>query len=122
MSRKRLAGLAVLAAALAVGVTVRQRWPHDQVVQYVLGDDASLVHRVDARWAEADKGDDWTREASFRYAGGKAPRIVTHEPRLPDGDYTVEIELAEDSGHRFVRRRVTLAGGVTSIDVAGVHR
>jgi hypothetical protein len=122
MRRKRLAGLALLAAALAVGVTAQKRWPREQIVQYVLGDEASLVRRVDARWAEADKGDDWTHEASFRYAVGEAPRIVTHAPRLPDGDYTVEIELAEGGVPRLVRRRVTLAGGVTSIDIAGVRR
>jgi hypothetical protein len=62
------------------------------------------------------------REASFRYASGTAPRVVTHEPRLPDGDYTVEIEVVEDSAHSLLRRRVTLAGGVTSIDLARVLR
>jgi hypothetical protein len=122
MDRKRVAGLAFLAAAIAAGGVLKGRWPHDQAVRYVLGDEAACVQQIDARWAPGDTGDDWTREASFRYAVGEAPRIVTHAPRLPDGDYTVEIELAEGGVPRFVRRRVTLAGGVTSIDIAGVHR
>ena len=60
-----------------------------------------------------------SREATFRYAQGQAPRVVTHLPRLPDGDYTVEIDLVSDSERSTVTRRVTLAGGSTSIDLAG---
>ena len=63
-------------------------------------------------------GEDWTREASFRYAPGQAPRIVTHEPRLPDGDYTVEIDIAASNERATLRRRVTLGGGSTSIDLS----
>jgi hypothetical protein len=122
MDRRRVAGLALLALALAVGGRLAGRWPRDQVVHYVLGDTAARVEQVDARWAEGDKGDDWTREASFRYARGTAPRVVTYEPRLPDGNYTVEIEVVEDSARSLVRRQVTLAGGVTSIDLASVRR
>ena len=68
--------------------------------------------------AAAAGGEDWTREASFRYAPGQAPRIVTHEPRLPDGDYTVEIDIAASNERATLRRRVTLGGGSTSIDLS----
>ncbi len=64
--------------------------PRSQTVHYVLGDGAPHVVELDARWA---RGDAPMREASFRYAPGEAPRVVTHEPRLADGDYTVEIEV-----------------------------
>jgi hypothetical protein len=122
MDRKHVAGLTLLATALITGATLAARLPRDQVVHYVLGDTAVRVKEVDARWAIEKEGDDWMREASFRYASGTAPRVVTHEPRLPDGDYTVEIEVVEDSAHSLLRRRVTLAGGVTSIDLARVLR
>jgi hypothetical protein len=76
---------------------------------------ASDAHVTDT---DESSGDDWTREASFRYAPGRAPRVVTHEPRLPDGDYTVDIEIVASSHVSRVRRRVALTGGVASIDLA----
>jgi hypothetical protein len=131
MDPKRLLRFALLAGALVVGGKLLQHAPRDQVVHYVLGDTAVQVQEVDARWRELPDGphkseaeappdstDDWTRTASFRYAPGQAPRVVTHEPRLPNGDYMVEIEIVGEGKERTVRREVTLAGGVTSIDLA----
>ncbi|HEY8038867.1 MAG TPA: hypothetical protein VIF15_03705 [Polyangiaceae bacterium] len=121
MDRKRIARLAFLAVALAGAMFFARRWPRDQTVHYVLGDAALRVEEVDARWAPADApgtAEDWTREASFRYAPGKAPRVVTHEPRLPDGDYTVEIEIVAANERNLVRRRVSLGGGATQIELA----
>ena len=48
---------------------------------------------------------------------------MTHEPRLADGDYTVEIEivaanLAHEKNEVVVRKHVTLSGGATSIQLA----
>jgi hypothetical protein len=124
MNGKRLLRMLVLAAVLMVALYFARQWPKDQTVHYVLGDSAARVAEVDARWA-AGPGDaeDWTREASFRYAPGKAPRVVTHEPRLPDGDYTVEIEIvamndADAEARARVRKHVTLSGGATSIQLA----
>jgi hypothetical protein len=120
VDRKRVLRLVMLAAGLAVVMVLGKKWPKEQTVHYVLGDAASRVQEVDARWADAlaASGDDWTREATFRYAPGQAPRIVTHEPKLPDGDYTVEIDIVAASEKSTVRRRVTLAGGSTSIELA----
>jgi hypothetical protein len=120
MDRKRLLRLLLLGAALVVAMLLARHWPKEQTVHYVLGDGAPRVEEVDARWATGRSSEDWTREATFRYAPGQAPRIVTHEPRLPDGDYTVEIEIASASAARnVVRRNVTLSGsGSTSIDLA----
>ena len=120
MDRKRVLRLLLLAAALAVVMVLGKRWPKEQTVHYILGDAAGRVQEVDARWADgvAVSGDDWTREASFRYAPGQAPRVVTHEPKLPDGDYTVEIDITSASEKNTVRKRVTLAGGSTSIELA----
>jgi hypothetical protein len=132
MDRKRIARFVLVAGALIVAVHFARQWPKDQTVHYILGDGAPAIEEIDARWAEnggPSGGDEWTREATFRYAPGHAPRIVTHEPRLPDGDYTVEIAIVasgrpEGTGtgkvrrEALVRRRVALSGGVTSIDLA----
>jgi hypothetical protein len=134
MDRKRLLRLAPLAAALVVAPMFLRHAPRDQVVHYVLGDSAAHVQEVDARWRERHEGervisdadgreqpDEWMRVASFRYQQGQAPRVVTHEPRLPDGDYVVEVEVVGDGTQRVEHRDVTLTGGVTSIDLATVR-
>jgi hypothetical protein len=124
LNGKRALRMLVLAGVLMVALYFARQWPKDQTVHYVLGDAATRVEEVDARWAPGIAAtEDWTREASFRYAPGKAPRIVTHEPRLPDGDYTVEIEivaanLAHEKDSVVVRKHVVLGGGATSIQLA----
>ncbi len=127
MDRKRLLrllSLLALAGGLAAALPLAQHWPREQTVHYVLGDSAPRVRELDARWnAAADPGGgtggDWDREVTFQYAAGQAPRVLTHQPKMPDGDYTVEIDLVSDSERSTVTRHVTLAGGSTSIDLAG---
>jgi hypothetical protein len=121
MDRKRIARIVLLVAALAVALLLGQKWPKDQTVHYVLGDAASRVEEIDARWGESrarDEGGKWFREATFRYAQGAAPRVVTHAPRMPDGDYTVELEIVASNAKNVVTRHVRLEGGVTTIDLA----
>ena len=120
--RQRLARMLVMAAVLGVCVFLAKRWPKDQTVHYVLGGAAPRVEEIDARWAAGVGSDDWLREATFRYDPGTAPRVVTHEARLPDGDYTVEIEIEGDGGPAVVRKKVTLSGGSTSIELAEAIR
>ena len=139
MERKRvlqLLSLGALAGGLAAALPLAQRWPKEQTVHYVLGDEAARVTELDARWAaaaptgagrtpagsspaEAPAADD-LREATFRYGTGEAPRVVTHTPRLPDGEYTVQIDLASAGERVAVTRAITLAGGSTSIDLSRV--
>jgi hypothetical protein len=123
----RLLSLAALACGLAAAMPLAQRWPKEQAIHYVLGDSATRVTELDARWAEvgasgatAASTEDWAREATFRYESGRAPRVVTHTPRMPDGDYTVEIDVASPGASVTVTRKLTLAGGSTSIDLAHV--
>jgi hypothetical protein len=108
-----------LAAGVGTALLLARSAPHDQTVHYVLGDAAVGVEEMVVRWAGADG--DWMRQVTYDYARGGAPRIVTHELRLADGDYTVEFEIAAspEAAHRVFRRRVNLSGGATSIDVAG---
>ena len=74
-------------------------------------------HPSDGR-KRAKVDEDWTREAMFRFSEGSAPRVVTHEPRLADGEYDVEFEIQTPSQRSTIDRRATLRGGTTSIDVA----
>lgn len=122
-TRRRAGFLVVGAAALGVYFILAPRWPKDQVVHIVLGDAAPRIQEVRVRYASdaqsrAGQAEDWTREASFRYALNSAPRVITHEPRLPDGDYVVEIDLVSPSTPVTVRRHVALQGGTSSIDVS----
>ncbi len=131
--RRRIAFGFLLAAAIALYFTLAPRWPKDQTLHVVLGDAAPRVSEVRLRYAEpaAALAEDWTREVTFRYAieerpGDKAkeastsaPRVITHVARLADGDYLVEIDVTSSANRTTTtRRRVTLLGGATSIDVA----
>ena len=113
----------VLGAAVAVSAWLIRHAPADQTVHYVLGDAASRIEELDARWQEdppSRSNDEWLREVTFRFAPGAAPRIVTHELRLRNGDYAVEIEVVMTSSDRpctLVQRRVRLIGGALSINV-----
>lgn len=110
----------LLVAALLLAMLLARGWPKDQTVHYVLGDAAPRVEEVDARWADGNhRGDEsWMREATFRFAPGDAPRVVTHEPRLPNGDYTVEVEIAASHATNVVTRHVRLEGGATSMNLS----
>jgi hypothetical protein len=122
-TRRLVRGVIVIAAA-AVFLTLASRWPRDNVVHVVLGAAAPGVADLHLRYAPVAKNgpigvEDWARDTDFRFPEGTAPRVVTHEPRVADGDYVVEIEILKAS-HAIVKvqRRVTLAGGTTSIDVS----
>lgn len=134
----RIAKGSLVVAGVFAAMRFAPQWPKQQIVNYVLGDAAPRVDEIDARWAPGTtsaggvgaaspsrvaEGDDWAREVVFRYVPGTAPRVVAHEPRLADGDYTVEVEIvasgespARGRERTVVRRHVTLGGGVTSIE------
>jgi hypothetical protein len=124
MDLRRFAPVALLVPAAAAAATLGPRWPKDQRVRYELGEEADRVEEIDARWAPSASGgaerDDWAREATFRFGRGRAPRVVSHEPRLADGDYVVEIEIQAGGKTAIVHRNVTLEGGTTTLDLAGV--
>ncbi len=112
--------MAVLAGVLAVAAILARRWPKDQTVHYLLGSAAPRVEELEVRWAPGVSSEDWVRQATFRYEPGQAPRVVTQQARLADGDYTVEIEVKGDGGPAIVRKKVTLSGGSTSIELGEV--
>jgi hypothetical protein len=127
MGVRRFAPLGLLIPAVAAAATLKPRWPKDQSIRYELGAAAARVEEVDARFAPYDAASaqgnapaEWAREVTYRYAAGQAPRTVSYAPRLADGDYTVEIEIRASGRRAVVRRRVTLEGGTTTVDLAAV--
>jgi hypothetical protein len=129
MDLRRFAPLALLVPAVAAAATLKPHWPKDQSIRYELGAAAPRVDELEARWAPAREGQrtansgddpDCARDVTFRYAPGHAPATIAHTPRLPDGDYDVEVELRATGRVAQVRRKVTLAGGTTTLDLTTV--
>lgn len=117
--RKRLTQLVLVIAAFGVFYVLSRHWPKDQVVHFALGDAAPRVDELRIGYGEGNHPTEWTRSAELRYAKGRAPRIATHEPRLPDGNYTVEVEIDAAGQSATVTRHVHLeANGSTTIDLA----
>ena len=114
MKRMHRAGALVLFGALGAGAYffLSPRFPKDQSVNVVLGDRAPSVTELTMRYA-SDKEPDLRRDVSFHFDQGKAPRVVHHEARLPDGDYVVSVEVHGE--HTFTKeRRVHLESGSTT--------
>ena len=119
--KRRVARIVLVAAAVALFLVLSRHWPHDQTVHVVLGDAAPRVVELQVAYRAEEEVGDFSRRATFGYARGAAPRIVTHEVRLPSGDYTIQIGLltGDANGSRAtIERRVTLAGGSVSLDVS----
>ena len=116
LGRRKLAPILLVAALALIWLVFGRKAPADQVVHVVLGDRAPRITAIALRYT-AEGETEAAREATFRYALGQAPRIVTHEPRLAGGDYMVEIELSEGNDRAEVRRKVKLDGSPVSLDV-----
>ena len=113
---RRLVPILFLGAGAAVYFSLSPKWPSEQSLHIALGDQAPRVEEVRVRCGE---GSDWAREVTFHYAKGHAPRMVSYEPRLANGEYLVEIEVRTDDARvRTEDRRVRLEGGSTSIDLS----
>ena len=118
LDRRKLGPLVLIGAGVVMMLFLGPKMPRDQLVHVVLGDAAPRVTEVRVRYAERGASDaDFAREATFRYAQGAAPRIVTHEPRLANGEYDLEIELSKGNDRALVKRQVKLDGSPVSIDV-----
>ena len=108
------AGAMLLFGAVGVGAYffLSPRFPKDQSVNVILGDRAASVTEVTMRYA-SEKDADLRRDVALHFDKGKAPRVVHHEARLPDGDYLVTIEVRGDDVWTK-ERRVRLEGGSTT--------
>jgi hypothetical protein len=118
MLSSRAMPVVLLVAAVVAFAVLGPKWPKDRSLRFVLGDAAPRVEELSVRYAPLSDPEDWTREASFVYAAGQAPRIVHHDLRLADGAYVVEIELATRKSRVLLTRQVAFASGTTSLDLA----
>ena len=117
---KRYARFGLLLFGLVLALYLGKVGPREQHVRIVLGAAAPDVTAVDV--AYVGKDGDTLREAHFTYPKGTAPRVVSHEPQVPDGDYRLQIEVDARDGRRAIQRQVTLGGGSTQIDLSQALR
>lgn len=118
--RRRVRSIVVLVFAGLAAFYVATLRPQEQHVRIVLGGGAPEVSAVELRYVAADG--EVAREARFTYTPGRTPRIVAHEPELPNGEYRLEIDLDVRDGRRTVQRQVTLGGRSTQVDVSDALR
>jgi hypothetical protein len=105
---KRYWPLLLLAVGFGVWSWIAPKAPHDQSVDVVLGDRAADVEDLTVRYMQDREP---ARQVAFHWSHGSAPKIVHHAPRLPDGEYGVDIELGGASGISSVHRSVKLEEG-----------
>jgi hypothetical protein len=118
--RRRLLPLALLVAGGAAAAYLASSGPRTQHLRLVLGDGAARVDGVTVQYVTP--AGEAMRESRLTFEPARAPRVVALDPELPDGDYRLEIDLDTREGRRSTERRVTLGGGSTSVDLAGVLR
>jgi hypothetical protein len=101
---KRFLPIVLLAVGFGLWSWLSPKAPHDQDVEILLGDRAANIDDVTVRYAPE-------HQVTFHYAHGSAPRAVRHAPRLPDGDYAIDIETSGSNGVEQVHRNVRLEEG-----------
>jgi hypothetical protein len=115
-SRRRLTSIIFLVFGLFVAYYLTQLKPQEQHVRVVLGRGAPEVTALGLQYI--GKEGDIAREAHFSFGIGQAPRVVAHEPQLPNGSYRLQIDVDARDGRRAIQRQVTLGGGSTQVDVS----
>ena len=116
--RRKLLPFLVLGAGALIAAYLSSKSPRDQHLRLILGPRADQVTGVELQYVAEDG--EVARDARMTFGAGQAPRIVSHEPQLADGDYRLRIDLDTREGRRSIERRVTLGGGTTQVDVTSV--
>lgn len=114
--RRRIGSLVFLAFGLGVAMWLSQNGPQEQHVHVILNERAPTVTGVSLQYV-ASNGD-VANETSFRYAPGQAPRIVSHDPKIPSGDYQLKVDVDLGDSRKSVEKQVTLKGGSAQVDVS----
>jgi len=115
--RRKLLPILFLAGGALLASYLTSKSPRDQHVSLVLGPTADQVTQLEIQYLAADG--DLARDARMTFEPGRAPRVVSHQPQLADGEYRLRIDLDTREGRRSVERRVTLGGGTTQVDLVG---
>jgi hypothetical protein len=116
--RRRLLPLAVLAGGAVLAALYASKGPREQHVRYVLGAHAPDVTALDIQYV--GESGEVVRQAHLAFEPGRAPRIVAHDPTLPDAAYQLLIEVDTREGRRSAERQVRLGSGTTSVDLSRV--
>jgi hypothetical protein len=115
--RSRLAKLSFLVFGLGVALYLGGTGPREQHVRIVLGDGARDVTGIELQYV--GEGGDVVRDARMTYgAEGGAPRVVSHEPKLPDGTYRLLVDVHQSKRRVSLERSVTLGGGSSQVDLS----
>jgi hypothetical protein len=116
--RKRRSPFVFLLLLVAVGLTiyVSEKAPKEQHVRFVLGGAAPRLVRLTCEY-EGSEG--IARTADFTFDHADAPRVIAHDPELPNGAYTLHLRVFSKEGQNTIERRVTLSQGTVSVDLAG---
>jgi hypothetical protein len=116
-TKRRIGSLVFLAFGIGVAMWLGQNGPQDQHVHVILNERAPVVTGVSLQYVTA-KGD-VANETSFRYSPGQAPRIVSHDPKIPSGDYKLRVDVDtanSPESRKTVEKQVTLKGGSAQVD------
>jgi hypothetical protein len=116
--KRKLLPFVVLGGGALIAAYLGSKAPHEQHVNLVLGAGADQVTGLEMQYVGPDG--DVLRQTRMTFEAGRAPRVVPHEPELPDGEYRLRIDLDTREGRRSVERRVTLhgaGGGTTQVDL-----
>lgn len=117
--RRKLLPILFVAGGALVASYLASKSPRDQHVSLVLGAAAPEIMQLEIQYVAPDG--DLARDARMTFGASGAPRVVSHEPQLTDGDYLLRIDLETSrQGRRSVERRVSLGGGTTQVDLATV--
>lgn len=103
----------LVGGAVFVVIDRLEHRPRPQTVHLMLGNEAPGTQAIEIQYEGASG--ETVREARLQFPGGKPPRVVSHEPELPDGDYTLEIDVEHDGARTHFTRRVTLSGGAVQV-------
>ncbi|MFO0741184.1 MAG: hypothetical protein U0270_35115 [Labilithrix sp.] len=120
-TKRRIGSLVFLAFGLGVAMWLGQNGPQEQHVHVILNERAPIVTGVSLQYVGANG--DVANETSFHYRPGQAPRIVSHDPRIPSGEYRLRVDVdttqadSPDS-RKSVEKQVTLKGGSAQVDVS----
>jgi hypothetical protein len=133
LTRRILTRAVVVLGAVWVGGVVMRSFPHDQVLIFPVGSAFPNATRFSASWKRAA---DHESQGGITLAFTTPPPLqIRQHADLPNGDYTVSIEVVCPAGARQnslnaeltpeqrgvqtnIERRVTLVGGETVVALA----
>ncbi len=113
--------LLIVAAGVVLAVALASpKVPRDQRLRVLLGPRARATRAVRLTWytRTSESAGEALREATFNYDREGAPEALIQALRLPDGDYDVDVEIVTSEGRSTVRKRVSLNGTSTTLDLS----